>query len=366
MTPRGAGGAMLALGTMSGTSQDGVDAALMETDGADVVRPGPWRTAPYPDALRQRLRALIAGACEREPVERAITDFHGDVVEALLRGSGVGVRDVAIVGLHGHTVFHDPVRGMTDQIGDGARLASRLEIDVISDFRSADMRAGGQGAPLAPLYHAALARSGGLPTPLAVLNLGGVGNVTWIGGPADTDLLAFDTGPGCALIDDWVRRRAGLPFDQDGGLALSGSVNMLALKALMAAPYFERQPPKSLDRNAFDPSPIDRLSPEDGAATLVAFSAEAVRLACMHMPAPPRRWLVAGGGRRNAALMAALRQRLHAPCDAVEAVGWRGDALEAEAFGFLAVRSLRGLPLGLPRTTGVPRPTTGGVLHPAP
>ena len=275
-------------------------------------------------------------------------------------------REVALVGFPGHTVRHEPAAGRTDQIGDGAALARRLGIDVVNDFRSNDAREGGQGAPFAPLYHAALARLGRLATPLAVLNLGGVANVTWIGGPGDEDLLAFDTGPGCALIDDHVRRTTGAALDRDGRLARSGTVDRAALAALTAHPHFAAPPPKSLDRNAFDPAPVEGLSAGDGAATLAAFTAEAVRLACAHLPARPERWLVSGGGRHNPALMAQLGARLGVPCDPVERVGWQGDALEAQAFAFLAVRSRRGLPLSLPRTTGVPRPLSGGVFHPAP
>ena len=358
-------GPVWALGMMSGTSLDGVDAALIETDGVTVAATGPWRTAPYPADLRAWLRAVIEGRGEREAAERALTAFHAEMAEALLAEAGVRRAEIALVGFPGHTVLHEPNAGRTDQIGDGAALAQRLGIDVVNDFRSNDVAAGGQGAPLAPLFHAALARGSGLSAPLAVLNLGGVANVTWIGGPADGDLLAFDTGPGCALIDDWVLRETGAAFDRDGGLARAGTVNRAALDALMAHPYFDAAPPKSLDRNAFDPAPVRGLSAEDGAATLAAFTAEAARRALAHLPAPPLCWLVTGGGRHNPALMAALAARLGAPCDPVESVGWQGDALEAQAFGFLAVRSRRGLPLSLPRTTGVPRPTSGGVFHPA-
>ena len=352
-----------ALGMMSGTSLDGVDAALIETDGVTVTAFGPWRTAPYPDDLRVQLRAVIEGRGARESAERALTTFHADLAEALLAGAGVPRREVAVAGFPGHTVRHEPEAGRTDQIGDGAALARKLGIDVVGDFRSSDVAAGGQGAPLVPLFHAALARQSGLAPPLAVLNFGGVANVTWIGGPADEDLLAFDTGPGCALMDDWVLRKTGAALDRDGLLARSGTVDREALDALMAHPYFDAPPPKSLDRNAFDPAPVRGLSAGDGAATLVAFTAEAVRCARAHMPAPPLRWLVTGGGRHNPALMAALAARLGVSCDPVESVGWQGDALEAQAFGFLAVRSWRGLPLSLPRTTGVPRPLSGGVLH---
>ena len=240
---------------------------------------------------------------------------------------------------------------------------------MVNDFRSSDVAAGGQGAPLVPLFHAALARRSGLAAPLAVLNLGGVANVTWIGGPADEDLLAFDSGPGCALIDDWVLGRTGAALDHDGRLARSGTVDRAALRALLAHPYFDAEPPKSLDRNAFDPAPVSELSAGDGAATLVAFTAEAVRRALAHMLRLGSLCAVlvhdGGGGRHNPALMAALGERLGVPCNGVERVGWQGDALEAQAFGYLAVRSLRGLALSLPRTTGVPHPVSGGVFHPA-
>ena len=283
----------------------------------------------------------------------------------MLAEAGVRREEIALVGFHGHTVRHEPERRRTDQIGDGAALARRLGIEVVNDFRSSDVAAGGQGAPLVPLFHAALARRSGLAAPLAVLNLGGVANVTWIGGPADEDLLAFDTGPGCALIDDWVRQKTGAALDRDGRLARSGSVDRASLDALLAHPYFDASPPKSLDRNEFDPAPVSGLAAGDGAATLVAFTADAAGRALAHMPAAPSRWLVTGGGRHNAALMAALGRRLGVPCDPVERVGWQGDALEAQAFGYLAVRSRRGLPLSLPRTTGVPHAVSGGVFHPA-
>ena len=358
-------GSVWVLGMMSGTSLDGVDAALIETDGVSIAATGPWRTAPYPAGLREQLRAVIEGRGERDGAERALTEFHADLAETLLAEAGVRRAEVALVGFPGHTVRHEPDAGSTDQIGDGAVLAQSLGIGVVNDFRSNDVAAGGQGAPLVPLYHAALARLSCLATPLAVLNLGGVANVTWIGGPDDKDLLAFDTGPGCALIDDWVLRKTGVAFDRDGRLARSGAVDRAALDALMAHPHFDAPPPKSLDRNAFDPAPVAELAASDGAATLVAFTAEAVRRALAHMPAPPLRWLVTGGGRHNSALMAALAERLGARCDPVESVGWQGDALEAQAFGYLAVRSRRGLPLSLPGTTGVPRPASGGVFHPA-
>jgi anhydro-N-acetylmuramic acid kinase len=257
-------------------------------------------------------------------------------------------------------VLHEPENGRTWQIGDGALLARLTGIDTVSDFRSADVAAGGQGAPFVPLYHQALAAALA-ERPLAVLNLGGVGNVTWVGAGAE-ELMAFDTGPGNALLDDWALRHTGRPVDADGRLARSGRVDRAALDALLLHPYFDRPAPKSLDRDAFASTPVHGLAPEDGAATLVAFTAAAVARARDILPAPPRRWLVTGGGRRNPAIMAALAEALARPVEAVESVGWEGDVLEAQAFAYLAVRSLAGLPLSLPSTTGVARPMPGGRL----
>ena len=343
---------------MSGTSLDGVDAALIETDGHAAVTPGAWLTIPYDAGLRERLRATLGGRGDVKAVERSVTHAHAAAVAALLEREGLAADAVDVVGFHGHTIDHRPAEGLTWQIGDGARLAELCAIDVVSDFRSRDVAAGGEGAPLAPLYHAALAT--GLERPLAVLNIGGVANLTWLGD--DGDIRAFDTGPGCALLDDWVRAHHGADYDAGGALAATGKVDDAALAELLAHPYFTRKPPKSLDRDAFAGA-AGGLSAGDGAATLTAFTARAVGLALGHLPAPPKRWLATGGGRHNPVLMAALRATLGAPVDPVEAVGWQGDALESQAFAYLAVRTLLGLPLTLPGTTGAPCPLTGGALH---
>lgn len=350
----------LYLGLMSGTSLDGIDAALLATDGAQQVNPVAFHSVAYDPGFRERLRALLGGRQPVAEVERELTHCHAEAVGALLALAGVAAAEVTAVGFHGQTILHEPDARRTWQIGDGALLARSTGIPVVCDFRSADVAAGGQGAPLAPLYHAA--RLGPLPRPAAVLNLGGVGNVTWIGEEADA-LLAFDTGPGNALLDDWARRRAGQSCDLDGALAAAGDVDRQALASLLDHPYFAAKPPKSLDRDAFDPAPVEGLSSEDGAATLAAFTVESVARALEHFPAAPRRWLVTGGGRRNPVLMGRLAARLGAPVEPVEALGWNGDALEAEAFAYLAARSLAGLPLSLPGTTGVPNPTTGGCFH---
>ncbi len=350
--------ARLALGLMSGTSLDGVDAALLRTDGCAVVRPDAWLTVEYEPDLRARLRQTLGGRGDVAAVERDVTRAHAAAVAALLDRAGVAADAVDVIGFHGHTIAHRPDEALTWQIGDGALLAELTRIDVVCDFRSRDVAAGGQGAPLAPLYHAALAAE--LERPLAVLNLGGVANVTWLG--ADAVLRAFDTGPGNALLDDWARRHTGAPFDADGALAGKGTVDGEVLARLLAHAYFERPPPKSLDRDAFAGA-AEGLSPADGAATLTAFTATAVGKACAHFPAAPKRWLVTGGGRHNPILMDRLDRALAAPVEAIEAVGWQGDALEAQAFAYLAVRALRGLSVTLPETTGAPRPLTGGALH---
>ncbi len=353
-----------ALGLMSGTSADGVDAAIVETDGETVRAFGPRHTVPYPAPLRRAVLAAMAAGVAPPGLTEAVTHANAAAARALLATAG----PVALVGLHGQTIVHQPEQGRTVQIGDGALLAKLLGVPVVNQFRQADVAAGGQGAPLVPVFHQALAQPLG---PVAVLNVGGVANVTFTGDP----LLAFDTGPGNALMDDWVGRHTGDAFDAGGHLAARGRSDPARLLALMTHPYFARQPPKSLDRNAFRLDALDGLSPADGAATLLAFTVAAIvraarlatpRLATSRLATPrlatPRRWLVAGGGRHNATLMAALATAL-GQVDPVEAVGWDGDALEAQAFAFLAVRSVRGLPLSFPGTTGVPAAMGGGVLH---
>lgn len=359
---------LTALGLMSGTSMDGIDAAIVTTDGERILATGPWATYPYEPALRADLGAAVAAAETAEsdtlrPLETALTDANAAAALTLLRDNGRSPADIDIVGFHGQTVLHRPERRLTRQLGDGARLAGATGIDVVNDFRSADVAAGGQGAPFAPLYHLALAER--LERPLAVLNVGGVANVTYIGDGGADDLLAFDTGPGNAMIDDWVARHTGQSCDENGRLAAAGTPAPDRVARLLGHDFFDLTPPKSLDRNDFPMEAVEGLSLEDGAATLVAFTAGSVARGREHLPAKPRRWLVTGGGRHNPTLMAVLGDILGALVQPVEAVGWQGDALEAQAFGFLAVRSLKGLPLSLPATTGVPKPMTGGRFNPA-
>jgi anhydro-N-acetylmuramic acid kinase len=340
---------MRVIGLMSGTSLDGVDAALIETDGEGVQAFGPRLTVPYARELRAELRALIdageaaPGAAVAEAA-RKLTLVHAHAVAEL------GAR-AELIGFHGQTILHAPARGLTWQIGDAALLARLCGMPVACDFRLADVAAGGQGAPLVPVFHAALAA--GLERPLLVVNIGGVANVTYIG--ANGELLACDTGPGCALLDDWMMARTGSPMDVDGAAARAGVVDEAVLEGLLADPFFAMPAPKSLDRQHFAGTlgRLAHLTTADGAATLAAFTARAILAAAW--PAAPVRVLVAGGGRHNRAIMAAL-----AGAEPVEAVGWDGDALEAQCFAFLAARVRRGLALSFPGTTGVAGAMTGG------
>jgi anhydro-N-acetylmuramic acid kinase len=346
------------IGLMSGTSLDGVDAAWLDTDGVTVNAFGPAVTVPYDDALRRDLRAILDLAPVLAPYEPRLSGLVGRLMDYHVRAVEQVGCSAELVGFHGQTILHQPDRRRTWQIGDAAGLAARLGVPVVYDFRSADLAAGGQGAPLAPVYHAALAAE--LPKPLAVLNIGGVGNVTWLG--RDGSLLAFDTGPGNGPVDDWVFRHTGQAFDADGALAKAGQVDQIVLGRLMAHPYFGMPAPKSLDRldfgRALAASGLGGLTAANGAATLVAFTVASVAAAVF--PERPERWLVSGGGRMNPVLMAGLRAALGVPVEPVEVAGWNGDALEAQCFGFLAARVVAGLPLSFPSTTGVPLPMSGG------
>jgi anhydro-N-acetylmuramic acid kinase len=354
-----------AIGVISGTSMDGIDVSMVETDGDTIVRPGPGATYPYPEALRGTLQSLIAAPerAQLEPLEELeveVTDAHLGAIRRFMEENHLSREDVRLIGFHGQTVYHRPEVRFTRQLGLGQRVAKMLGIDTVFRFRHADVASGGEGAPFVPLYHRALASR--LPQPVMVLNLGGVGNVTYIDG--DT-VIAFDTGPASALLDDFVLRRRGIAYDENGQIAAAGTPDDALVAAFMINPYFDRPAPKSLDRQDFHARAkgVEALSDENGAATLAAFTIESVAAALRHVPTAPKRWLVTGGGRRNAHFMRGLRERLGVAVDPVEAVGWNGDFLEAQAFGYLAARSVQGLPLSLPTTTGVPHPMPGGELN---
>ena len=363
-----------AIGLMSGTSMDGVDVAVIETDGERVAAFGPSAYRPYSDAERDLLRRALADAVSMTErgarpgvlaeAESLVTRAHAEAVEALRAEQALS--DIAVVGFHGQTVLHRPGDKLTVQIGDGAALARRLKLPVVHDLRNADLQAGGQGAPLVPVFHRALVRALDRPHPIAVLNVGGVANVTYIDG--ETDLIACDTGPGNALIDDFLRERTGRPRDEDGRAAAAGRVDEAALARLLAHPFFALRAPKSLDRNDFrawvaQHAGLDAKSTEDGAATLTALTAASAARIIPMLPRVPASWIVAGGGARNATLMRMLAERVApATVETADQVGWSTDSLEAQAFAFLAVRTLKGLPLSYPTTTGAPAPMTGGVL----
>lgn len=359
------------IGLMSGTSMDGIDAALVETDGEDIAIPGPSLGVPYDDEMRGLLRETLRDAqtvAAGAPVlyaireaERRLTEAHAQAVAALLKRAGLHARDVALIGFHGQTILHRPAQRWTWQIGDGALLAGLTGIDVVNDFRSADVKAGGQGAPLVPLYHAALVRKAArYELPVVLVNIGGVGNVTYIG---KDQVLAFDTGPGNAPIDDWMLRHLARPVDEGGDFARTGQVHGAVLSRMLENKFFALTPPKSLDRMDFDTAAVEGLSPADGAATLTAFTAASIAKSREHFPDIPNMWIVCGGGRLNRTLMDNLRARVNAPVLAAEDAGWNGDFIEAEAFAYLAARSRKGLPLSLPTTTGVAQPMPGGRLH---
>lgn len=348
------------IGLMSGTSLDGVDAAWLDTDGITVAAFGPTLTIPYDGTLRGELRDILDLAPALAPDDPRLVSVVERLTVYHVRAARALGREADLIGFHGQTILHQPHYRRTWQIGDGDRLVRALGVPVAHDFRSADVAAGGQGAPFVPVYHGALAAD--LAKPLAVLNIGGVANVTWI--DADGSLLAFDTGPGNGPLDDWVFRHTGQPFDRDGALARSGRADLAVIARLLSHGYFAVPPPKSLDRLDFaqglENSGLSRLSAADGAATLARFTVASI--AAARFPEPPRRWLVCGGGRRNPVIMDGLREVLEAPVAPVESVGWNGDGLEAQCFGFLAARVVSGLPLSYPSTTGVPVPMPGGRL----
>ena len=362
---------LTAIGLMSGTSLDGVDVALIETDGRRVQAFGPSGYRPYTDQERSLLRQALTEAVDlpqrdarpgilRE-AERVVTLAHAEAVATFTAQNHILREDVDIVGFHGQTVLHRPAQKMTVQIGDAAALARAIHIPVMHDFRAADVAAGGQGAPFVPVYHRALAQSLDREGPIVVLNIGGVANITYIDG-ADT-LIACDTGPGNALLDDYMIRTMGRPFDCEGRTAAQGQVDVAWVVRALEHPFFALPPPKSLDRNDFASLQLHKMSAADGTATLTAFTAEAIARIVPLLPKEPKSWIVVGGGARNLTMLRMLRERLTpATIEAADVLGWSADAIEAQAFGFLAARGLKGLPLSYPATTGVPMPMTGGVI----
>lgn len=367
-----------AIGLMSGTSMDGIDAALVRTDGKNLVERGPMQFFAYDPATRDLLEGALETAKsitdrKQRPgnlkqIEALITKLHGNAVLEFLAQIDIRAREIDLLGFHGQTVLHRPEMGLTVQLGDGKALAGQAGIDVVYDFRAEDMRNGGQGAPLVPVYHRAL--SAMLPekfrqlSPVAFVNIGGISNITYVG--EGGEICGFDTGPGNALIDQWVQQHAGIPFDEGGMIAREGVVIETLVDRYLKHPYFEQTIPKSLDRFDFQvPDPSD-AGLEDGARSLAKISAEAIFKACDHLEKPPELWIMCGGGRLNPSIMKDLHE-LAQDCGALvasaEEAGFDGDAMEAEAFGYLAVRSVQNLSLTYPKTTGCNKPSVGGELQ---
>ena len=365
-----------AIGLMSGTSMDGIDLAVVETDGESLVRRGPSMFVPYESEFRRRIEAsleparTISGRLQRpdglDALERDLTLRHADAVSRFRSAHPDEAGGAGLIGFHGQTILHRPADALTVQLGDGPLLARETGLPVVYDMRANDVAHGGQGAPLVPVYHAALAAS--LPAnlrrfPVCFANIGGISNVTFV--PETGDPVAFDSGPGNALIDRWVSREAGVPFDADGMIASEGGIVRAVVSRYLADPFFERAAPKSLDRNDFGLEQVAGLDLADGARTLAAVSAEAILQASAHMPATPRLWIVCGGGRRNPHIMRDLEvgaRRSGADVILADDAGLDGDSMEAEAWAYLAVRSVRGLPLSFPTTTGCRKPVSGGLV----
>jgi anhydro-N-acetylmuramic acid kinase len=367
-----------AVGLMTGTVLDGyIDIAMVKTDGETIDAFGPWELAPYPVDIRDLLSRTFKAALEwrfegpdpeifRE-AEMALTEAQSNAVNTFLSKHGYSTSDVAAVGFHGQTVLHaapeNGARGYTRQLGDGARMAEIVGTNVVYDFRSADMAAGGHGAPLSAIYHKAMLRKIHAGGETAILNLGGVANITWCDGDR---MVAFDTGPANAPVNDWIGEHNGAEMDVDGRIAAGGTVNEDRLRELLKHSFLAAPFPKSLDRFDFSASMAKGENLADGAALLTAFTAGSVGKALDLLPSRPKRIVVCGGGRKNPVMMRELAKRTGAEVVPAESVGLRGDAVEAECFAYLAIRSMRGLPQSFPLTTGVKDPLPGGVLAPAP
>lgn len=366
-----------AIGLMSGTSMDGIDLAMLRTDGEGRVQRGPGFFVPYEAAFRQKLTAVLETAkriVKREDrpdgmveLEREITRRHADAVRQFLDKGAADWGKPELIGFHGQTVLHRPDQGVTVQLGDGQLLAELTGLPVVYDMRANDMLQGGQGAPLVPAYHAALAAS--MPEvfadewPMVFVNIGGISNITYV--PRDGDPMAFDSGPGNALIDQWVSREGGVPYDAGGAIASEGGVVRSVVDRYLDKPFFAKAGPKSLDRLDFTLDEAEGLELADGARTLAAVSAEAILKSAEHMPQPPKLWIICGGGRKNPHIVNDLRDGAEengAQVILAEDAGFDGDAMEAEAWAYLAVRAKKGLPLTFPTTTGCKEAVSGGVL----
>ncbi len=362
-----------AIGLMSGTSMDGIDVALLKTDGEGVIEFGPSLAIEYPEAFRKNVErgledALGIASRDDRPgdlsqLEKEVTSWHVVAVKQFIKKYSLDIDNIDVIGFHGQTILHRPNKFLTVQLGLGKQLADETGIDVVYDMRAADMLAGGQGAPLVPVFHWALAKNMECKSPVCFVNIGGISNITYVG----DELLAFDTGPGNALIDQWVQAKGGVAYDAGGGLASKGRIIPAIVDQFLASKFFKQPGPKSLDRNDFPPLGSEGASLEDGARTLARVTAVSIMESVKHLPknAPPKTWVVCGGGRLNAVIMGDLKDLAAIQGGKVisgEELNLQGDMLEAQAFAYLAVRSMKGLPLTYPTTTGCKEPVSGGVF----
>lgn len=369
-----AGPSLRALGLMSGTSMDGIDAAILDSDGDRISSFGPTSYQSYSADDRAVIRKAMDAAQQTvdhdeqanavRQAEFLITERHRSIVAKMLSEHG----PVDLIGFHGQTIFHAPDRGVTIQIGDGQSLADSAGTDVVFDMRCNDVAHGGQGAPLAPVYHRAVANHLGLDLPVAMINIGGVANVTWIGPEGmgaggngiGGQLLACDTGPGNALMNDWVKRHTGADYDADGALASQGQVDEMALSALLDNPYFSMGWPKSLDRDAFSLAPVEHLTLADGVTTLAAFTVRSIIDGLRQCPQMPMKIVIVGGGAHNPVLLEMLGAELASQVVPMGTLGLEPDFIEAQAFAYCAIRSKKDMPITFPGTTGCPSPLPGG------
>jgi anhydro-N-acetylmuramic acid kinase len=351
-----------AIGCMSGTAMDGIDIALIESDGYGYIKPIGFLSETHDPDFREKLRICLNKTEVDSDVKLTEDDFtkrHVPLIQKLINKFNLLKKDIDIIGFHGQTIHHDPENKLTVQMGDGDLLAQETGIDVVHSIRHADVQAGGQGAPFLPVYHRALALNAGLELPVAIINIGGVGNITWIN---NDGMIAFDTGPGNAMIDDWVKMHTGKAYDDNGAIAAKGIVDQTYVTNFLNSPYFLKKYPKSLDRNDFIDIKLENITFENGAATLTEMTIRSIALGVSQCPKKPKAIYVTGGGRHNAYIMKRLAQETNLPVYTTDTLGWNGDAMEAQGFAYMAVRTLLNEPISFPSTTGCPKPTVGGII----
>lgn len=355
-----------ALGILSGSALDGVDIAYIRTDGVDVYETGHMMSVPYEESLRQKVRSILGirpdtpeNQALLNEVEEELTTFWAQAVREYIETYDV---KIDVIGLEGHTVCNDPKEHYIYQLGDGHLLAQLTGIQVVYNFHAADIAAGGQGAPLDVTFYNAVTSQ--YPRPLAVVDISSISSIAWLGSYGE--MVAFNSGPGNAAIDEWVFKHAGMHMDYNGKLAIMGHINEQIVAAMMKHKYFAQYPPKSTHREEFREKleHLEGLSLEDGAATATAFVAESIAYSLLlYVPDIPKRIMVCGGGAKNPTLMRFLRQKL-ANIEVCTAEDWGCDSLavDVQAVAYLAVRRLHFLPISFPTTTGVIEPMVGGKI----